>query len=365
MNISYTDSYHQDSQYWQHFEVHLNLFVSEPPVFVNNFNAFVVSRCQDAVYILPNYSDPDSFNITVRLDSGTPDWIAINKFTISINSKSGQNVTDGLTQIDLILADETNSWTKYVLNVTVEPIVSPVFGYISDMSRQQLANGVFINITSANQIDVVDCSSHQTINWIDFSNSTLKLSQNATLYNQTWFKLVSTDSCDNKVYSNSFNIIITRSSPVLIKKFDSLIVPRGIYTLFGIPNDLFIDFDNNPLTYNASIISWSQKNFIDVGIKLSLDNMLYLYVFSNFTMDWSASISASNQYSTSEVAVDIKIIRWASTNCIKCNGPSQSQCTECKVVHEKIVTRPWKNCHSSTKNCHSLLYFYILNFQKK
>ena len=341
MNISYTDSYHKDNQYWQHFEVHLNLFASEPPVFVHNFNAFVVSRCQDAVYILPNYSDPDSFNITVRLDSGTPDWIAINNFTISINSKSGQNVTDGLTQIDLILADETNSWTKYILNVIVEPIVSPVFGHISDMSRQQLANGVFINISSANQIDVVDCSSHQTINWIDFSNSTLKLSSNATLYNQTWFKLVSTDSCNNKVYSNSFYIIIIRSSPVLINEFGPLIVPRGIYTLFEIPDDLFIDFDNNPLTYNASIISWSQKNFIDVGVKLSLENKLYLYVFSNFTMDWNVSVSASNQYSTSEFAVDIKIIRWASTNCIKCNGPNQSQCTECTSNYNLDSSGMW------------------------
>ena len=105
MNISYTDSYHQDSQYWQHFEVHLNLFVSEPPVFVNSLHAVVVSRCQDLVYILPDYLDPDSFNITVRLDGYVPDWISINDFTISINSKSGQNVTDGLTQIDLILVN--------------------------------------------------------------------------------------------------------------------------------------------------------------------------------------------------------------------------------------------------------------------
>ena len=341
MNISYTDSYHQDSQYWQHVEVHLNLFASEPPVFVNSLNAVAVSRCQDAVYILPNYSDPDSFNITVRLDSGAPDWIAINKFMISINSKSGQNVTDGLTQIDLILADETNSWTKYILNVTVEPIVSPVFGQINDMSKQQLANGVFINVTSANQIDVVDCSSHQTINWIDFSNSTLKLPQNATLYNQTWFKLVSTDSCNNKVYSNSFYIIIIRSSPVLINKFGPLIVPRGIYTLFEIPDDLFIDFDNNPLTYNASIISWSVQKFWDIGTKLNSNDKIYLYLFSNFSMNWNASITVSSIYSTSEIVADIEIIKWASKNWIKCNGPNQRQCTECNSNYKLDSSGMW------------------------
>ena len=209
------------------------------------------------------------------------------------------------------------------------------------MSRQQLAIGVFINVTSANQIDVVDCSSYQIITWIDFSNLTLKLSPNATLYKQTWFKFVSTDSCNNKVYSNSFNIVSSRNSLVMTNKFGPLNVPRGIYTLFEIPDDLFIDFDNNPLTYNASIISWSQKNFIDVGVKLSLENKLYLYVFSNFTMDWNASVSTSNQYSTSEVDVDIKIIRWASTNCIKCNGPSQSQCTECTSNYNLDSSGMW------------------------
>ena len=95
------------------------------------------------------------------------------------------NVSEGLTQINLMLVDETNSWTKYSLNVTIEPIISPFFGYINNMSKQQLINGVVLNITSPNKIDVVDCNNYQVISWIVFSNSTLKLITNTANYNQT------------------------------------------------------------------------------------------------------------------------------------------------------------------------------------
>ena len=240
-----------------------------------------------------------------------------------------------------MLVDETNSWTKYSLNVTIEPIVSPFFGYINNMSKQQLINGVVLNITSPNKIDVVDCNNYQVISWIVFSNSTLKLITNTANYNQTWLRLASTDSCSNKVYSNLFQIISTQRPLVSTNKFGPLSVPKGIYTLFEIPGDLFIDFDNNSLTYNSSIISWSQNYFWDIGIKHSLDKTNYLYVFSNFSMNWNASISASNLYSESEIVFNIDIIKWASKNCAKCSGPSQSQCTEWKSAYQLDSSGMW------------------------
>ena len=251
------------------------------------------------------------------------------------------NVSEGLTQINLMLVDETNSWTKYVLNVTIEPIESPFFEYINNMSKQQLINGVILNITSPNKIDVVDCNNYQEISWIIFSNSTLKLITNTTNYNQTWLRLASTDSCSNKVYSNLFQIISTQRPLVSTNKFGPLSVLKGIYTLFEIPGDLFIDFDNNSLTYNSSIISWSQNYFWDIGIKQSLDKTNYLYVFSNFSMNWNASISASNLYSKSEIVFNIDIIKWASKNCAKCSGPSQSQCTEWKSAYQLSSSGMW------------------------
>ena len=95
------------------------------------------------------------------------------------------NVSEGLIQINLMLVDKTNSWTKYVLNVTIEPIESPFFGYINNMSKQQLINGVILSITSPNKINVVDCNNYQEILWIIFNNSTLKLITNTTSCNQT------------------------------------------------------------------------------------------------------------------------------------------------------------------------------------
>ena len=341
MNIDYTDSYHQDSQYWQHAEIQFSLFASEPPVFVRSLDDVVVSRCQDSVYLLPDYSDPDSFNITAKLDGYVPDWITINNFTISINSKSGQNFTDGLTQIGLILVDETNSWTKYVLNITIEPILSPVFGYINDMSKQQLKSGVLLQVTSTNLINVVDWSNNQVIIWISLRNSMLKVSSNISNYKQTWLRLVSTDSCTNNIYSNSFHIVLSNIPPVLTNTIGPFIAPKGVYTLFEIADDLFIDLNNNPLIYSASITNWSQQHFWDIGVKLSSDSKHYLYVFSNFSMDWVASISASNFYSTSVISTDIKFIKWSSVNCIKCDGPNQNQWTKWKLGYRLDSSGMW------------------------
>ena len=312
------------------FSSKLNIFASEPPVFVRSLDAIVVSRCQDVNYVLPDFSDSDSFNITAKFDGNVPNWVVINNFTISINSKSGQNVTDGLTQVGLILVDETNSWTKYTFNITVKPVLSTVFGLIPNIDREKLAkDGILINVTSANQINVVNWFNNNIIENLIIDNFKLKLTTDLASLTQKWFKLMSIDNCGNKEYSNSFYILSSEIKPPSVTyNLDPFSVPKGIYTLYELPDYLFTDFSVPELAYSASIVSWTQKNFIDVGLKSSSDNKVILYVFSSFTMSWEASLYVSNSHQSSEIIITLNVISWSSKNCVKWSGPYQSQCTE-------------------------------------
>ena len=265
------------------------------------------------------------------MEDNAPNLIILNKnFTLSICSKSWQNIIEGLTQINLKLIDETNSWTKYTLNITFESIIIPFFDIIPYMHKNQLrGDGVLLNVTSSNQVDVVDWLNDSTITWLSFLNSRLKIVQDSESYTQTWFKLVSLDSRNRKVFSNTFQLILEISkSPSLTHSLDQFNVPRGVYTLFELPNDLFIDYGGSRLFYNVSITSWSQNHFFDTGIKFSSDNKLILYAYCNFTMACKGSISASNQNQTSEIEIIFNVISWSSKNWIKWFGPYQNQCTE-------------------------------------
>ena len=157
-SLDYTDSFHQNDRDWRSITQQMILFNSEPPVFNTDLDAIYINKCNDYNFALPNFSDPDSYNISVKLADEAPKLIILNKNnTVSIYSKSDKNIIEGLTQVYLVLIDETNSWSKYTLNITVSPLISPVFSIIPNVKQSQLeGDGVFINVTSSKPIDVID-----------------------------------------------------------------------------------------------------------------------------------------------------------------------------------------------------------------
>ena len=77
--FSYTDAYHTDSTYWQEFSVDVNIFLSEPPVFLQPVQNMTVNICSQklVVQILPSIFDPDSSLFKVSFLEQTPSWIYI------------------------------------------------------------------------------------------------------------------------------------------------------------------------------------------------------------------------------------------------------------------------------------------------
>ena len=133
-----------------------------------------------------------------------------------------------------------------------------------------------------------------------------------------------------KVFRNfkKYGCTSINTPPVLVNRVIPFVIPKGIYTLFELPDDLFINNNGEALFYNASVTSWSQNHFFDIGIKSEKDRKPILYAYSNFTVNWKGSITASNQQQTSEVEVILNVISCSSKNCIKWFGPYQNQCTE-------------------------------------
>ena len=341
--IYYTDSFHLNDEDWQNFTTQMTLFASIPPTFDKYLDSITVNKWQNYLYLLPTFSDPDSYNISVKLGEGTPNWISMNKnFTISLNSKSSNDVKEGLTQVDIVLIDETNSWTKYTINITVEPRISPIFGLIPNVNIEQLeGDGVVLNITSDYKVDVIGWDSDNILSWIIFDNSRLKVRSNFTILTQVWLRFVSQNSWGNEVYSDLFHLTSISTPPVVVNKVIPFVIPKGIYTLFELPDDLFINYNGEELFYNASVTSWSQNHFFDIGIKSEKDRKPILYAYSNFTVNWKGSITASNQQQTSEVEVTLSVISCSSKNWIRCYGPYQNQCTECESGYKLDQSGAW------------------------
>ena len=172
LEFSYTDSYHRDNQYWTWLNVTVNLFASEPPIFDSSLDNILISRWSFSNYLLPHVTEPDGQNFTIQLADSTPNWIElINNSTLKISPLEQQITQVKTVQVEILLTDETNAFSKYAMNVTLQPYFSPQFGAIETINSSDLVNGVILNITSPNYINAVDWSSNSSLSWLHFNAS--------------------------------------------------------------------------------------------------------------------------------------------------------------------------------------------------
>ena len=335
LEFSYTDSYHQDNQYWTWINVTVFLFASEPPTFDNSLNNISISRWSPYNYLLPHVTEPDGQNFTVRLTDSTPSWIELtNNSTLRISPLKQQTNQVESVQVEIVLTDETNAFSKYALNVTLQPYFSPQFGAIETISSSDLANGVILNFTLANHINAVDWNSNSILSWLQFnaSSSVLMLSSQMPV-DINWCRLWSTDTCGASVCSNKFNITqhfnIPRP-PAITNLFGPLTIYVNREFEFEVPSDLFYSEDHS-LMYSISVIYWSRNYPLKSNLsKYIKTGQLYLYLSSNFVQNWRINLFATDKYDQlGSIIVEIIVNACASKDCIKCTGPRQSDWTEC------------------------------------
>ena len=108
--------------------------------------------------MLPHITEPEDQNFTVQLSGSTPSWIQLinNNSTLKISPLKQQTNQIETVPVEIVLTDETNAFSKYVLNATLQSYFGPQYGIIETISSNDLIKGVTINATSSNIINTVD-----------------------------------------------------------------------------------------------------------------------------------------------------------------------------------------------------------------
>ena len=229
LEFSYTDFYHQDNQYLTLFNVTVNLFASEPPIFDSNLTNITISRWSNYDYLLPHITEPDGQGFTVQLSNSTPRWIElIENSKIRVSPVKQQITHNEIVAAEIVLTDDTNAFSKYILSVTLQTYLTPKYEIIETISSSYLIDGIELSVTSPSQVNVIDWNSGLILSWLYFntSSSTLMLKDQMSV-NTIWCKLWSTDLCGTSMCSNEFNVTqqpISHKPPVVTNTFGPLTI---------------------------------------------------------------------------------------------------------------------------------------------
>ena len=318
------------------------MFASEPPIFDNSLTNISISRWSPYTYLLPYITEPDGQNFTVQLSGSTPSWIElINNSTLRISPLKQQTNQIETIPVEIVLTDETNAFSKYVVNVTLQSYFGPQYGIIETISSNDLIKGVVINATSSNIINIVDWDSNLTLPWLYFNTSySMLILKSQMPVNMNWCKLWSTDLWGTYMCSNEFNIT-QQSDIVMPPVITNLFGPLTIYVnqefIFKVPSDLFYSADDS-LDYSISVPYWNRNYPLESKLaKHNKTEQYYLYLSSNSVQIWYLSLSATDIYNQTALAtIEVKINAWASKDCLKCSGSLQSDWNVCLSNYYKL-----------------------------
>ena len=238
--LKYTDSYHQDSQYWKNLTIYISIFASEPPRYNSPLPSVSISACDWKIATLPIATDPDGDLFSVNLDQDTPDWIKlISSETIQL-CPSNVNISKEMTSkiIKIILLDSTNSSTinNFTLNIDTSMLIE--MKNISDIELYYSQIYSFnSDIVNSRDIKLIDCLNLQPVSWSSYNSSSNIItinSYNPNLVGEYCVKLSAIDGCGDANLSNNFNISIKlKNPPVFLENLIPITLMKGEKRLFN------------------------------------------------------------------------------------------------------------------------------------
>ena len=142
-------------------------------------------------------------------------------------------------------------------------------------------------------------------------------------------KLLSSDSWQNKVYSNEFTIFINKNvilPPTLANAFGPLIIYPGKIELFIIPDDLLLSTQRLPLKYSVQVLKWSVNTLLNADVTISkYDNSTILYLQSKDPKTCFILLCATDSNGQSaETEVEVDVQNWASKDCVEWTSQYQN-----------------------------------------
>ena len=219
ITLNYTDSYHQDLQYWNNLTMNVFIYTSNPPQYVAQLQNVSISACSCANFSLPTATDQDGDSFSVSLDNSAPDWIKLidmnTLFVCPPQSIIYKNMPSQL--VNIVLLDATGAYSNNTFYVNVDtsmlvefPIMKNISLHYSELYSMKL------DVQSANDIHLADWTSLQTITWSSYNYTSKMLTidgDNIELIGTHWVKILATDRCNNSIASNSFNATINPNKP--------------------------------------------------------------------------------------------------------------------------------------------------------
>ena len=207
------------------------------------------------------------------------------------------NTTDNLIQINdvsnitIIVKDYTNAFTKYLVSITVDPLISPIYAINSIFNLNWSSFTTFpLKIQSNSKVSVVDCKSNIISNFIHVDQLASLLILNftsVTRWNTMWIKFVSLDSCNIKKFSDEIWLYFDEiNAPAITNTFGPISTIKGTLKIFQIPSDLFTDLQNLKVVYSIEYRDWIKSSPSKTLLQLSTQestNTHHLYVQVNDT----------------------------------------------------------------------------------
>ena len=339
LHFSYTDSYHKDANFWKTATIELYLFAVDPPLFIHDLQVVHANRWSNKYIDLPKIVDPNGLNWTVSLDPSTPAWIIANNTLLKLNTTDFSYNISETTIVSLKITNEKNAWTKYNLTIETSQYTSPSFGVISNITAAKgTQTKVKLDLQSGLDIQIVEWANNNVISWIQYDkqNSMLILCPINNYVQIQCAKLLSSDSCQNKVYSNEFTIFVIKSMnspPTLANRFGPLQIYSKRTKLFVIPDDLFISPQHSSLKYSVQVLRWSVNTLLSANVTISkYDNSSILYLQSNDPKTCFITLCATDSNGQSaETEVEVDVLNWASKDCVEWTSQYQDGWIKCKA----------------------------------
>ena len=234
ITLNYTDSYHQDLQYWNSLTMNVFIYASNPPQYAVSLQNVSISACGCANFSLQTATDQDDDSFSVSLDNSAPDWIKlIDMNTLYVcppQSIIYKNMPPQLVNIVLLDATEAYSNNTFYVNIDTSMLVE--FPILQNISLHYLElYSMKLEVQSASDIHLVDWASLQSIAW-SLYNSTSKMltlnGDNIDLLGKHCVNIQAIDGCNNSIMSNSFNILISlKKPPVFLDSIPPITLMKG------------------------------------------------------------------------------------------------------------------------------------------
>ena len=222
--LNYTDSYHQDLQYWNYLTMNVFIFESNPPQYAVPLQNVSISACGCANFSLPTAIDQDGDSFNVNLNNSASDWIKlIDMNTLFVCPPQSSIYKNMLAQlVNIVLLDVTGAYSNNTFYVNIDTSMLVEFPIIQNISMHYLElYSMKLDVQSANNIHLVDWFSLQTITWSSY-NSISKLlninGNNIDLLGTHCVNVQAIDGCNNSIISNSFKILVNLKKPPVFLK---------------------------------------------------------------------------------------------------------------------------------------------------